>query len=169
MPISLHDACIPPLVHGLRVLAALLDKAAAHAGAGAEALVAARLAPDMLPLSGQVQRASDTAKFAAARLTATPAPAFADDEESLDDLQARIAKTIAFLEDVPEAGFEGAEGRSITFGPASAPRQMAGTDYLLRFVLPNFHFHLATAYGILRHAGVPVGKRDYLDPAPPAA
>ena len=117
----------------------------------------------MLTLGGQVQRASDTAKFAAARLTGTDGPGFSDDETTIEALKARCAKTIAYLESVPQEAFEGAEQRSITFG-GQTKTTLPGEAYLLGFVLPNFFFHVTTAYDILRHSGVPVGKRDYLGP-----
>jgi hypothetical protein len=167
MPLSMHQATIPALQRGLGVLSSLLDKGAAFAaetGLDPAMLAQARLAPDMLTLTGQVQRASDTAKFAAERLAGFPSPRFPDEEASLDDLQARIQATTNFLQSVPPAQFEGSEARNIVFGPPNSPMTLPGAEYLLGFALPNFYFHVTTAYGILRHLGVPVGKRDFLGP-----
>ncbi|MCR0985759.1 DUF1993 domain-containing protein [Roseomonas populi] len=167
MPLSMYQASVPVFLRGLGVLSALLDKGAAHAvGTGMDpaALVGARLAPDMLTLAGQVQRASDTSKFAAARLAGLAAPAFADEEASFDELQQRIQATVAFLQSVPAEGFEGSEERAVTYGPRSSPTTLPGAEYLLGFALPNFYFHVTTAYDILRHLGAPIGKRDYLGP-----
>lgn len=167
MPISMFDASVPVFTRGLTVLSGLLDKGARYAaeqGIAEADLVGGRLAPDMLTLAGQVQRASDSAKFGAARLTGTEAPAFADDETTIAALRERCAKTIAYLGQVQRDGFDGSETRSVTFGSKDAPWTMVGDAYLLSFALPNFYFHVTTAYDILRHKGVPIGKRDYLDP-----
>jgi uncharacterized protein len=169
--LSIHDLCVPVLVRGLSVLSTLLDKGEAHARASGREpadLVEARLAPDMLTLAGQVQRASDTAKFAVARLAAVDAPPFADEETRFDQLRERCARTIAFLRSVEAGAFAGSESRPITFGGANKVT-LAGDRYLLQFALPNFFFHVTTAYDILRHEGVPVGKRDYLGPYEGAA
>ncbi len=165
MSISPYSASIPAFQHGFAVLAKLLDKAEAYAeekNFKPQVLVDARLAPDMLSLAGQVQRLSDTAKGAAARLTATEAPAFADDEVTLADLRARIEKTAAYLASVPEAAFEGVEERTVVLKTRHREVSFTGQDYLLTHALPNFYFHLTTAYAILRHNGVPVGKLDFL-------
>lgn len=125
-------------------------------------LVSARLAPDMLPFSGQVQRASDTSKATITRLTDVKAPSFPDDEVSFADLKARIAKTVAFLEGLDTSVLDDSESREVTlsFGPHKA--LLGGQDYMLQFALPNFFFHVTTAHDILRHNGVPIGKLDYL-------
>lgn len=164
MPIAMYDATVPVLVRGLTVLSDLLDKGERHAGDAAADLAGARLAPDMLTLAGQVQRASDTAKFAAARLTGGEAPPFADDETTLHALRDRCARTIAFLRGVEPGAFAASETRIVTFGGGASKWTLPGETYLLAFALPNFFFHVATAYDILRHAGVPIGKRDYLGP-----
>ncbi|MGD9846834.1 MAG: DUF1993 family protein [Variibacter sp.] len=158
--LSLYQMSIPLLVRGLRNLSGILKKGAAHAGG--EALVEARLAPDMLTLAGQVQRASDTAKGAAARLAGIDNPAMADEEKTFADLEARIARTIAFLESVTPAQIDGGEGRAIVLKAGKQEFKFTGVDYLATFVLPNFYFHVTTAYDILRHKGVPLGKTDYL-------
>ena len=165
MPISPYSASIPVFQHGFAVLAKLLDKAEAYAeekNFKPQVLVDARLAPDMLSLAGQIQRLSDTAKGAAARLTGTEAPAFADEEVTLTDLRARIEKTVAYLASVPEAAFEGAEDRTVVLKTRHREVSFTGQDSLLTHALPNFYFHLTTAYAILRHNGVPVGKLDFL-------
>ena len=170
MSVSIQHVAVTSITRGLKNTAALLDKAKAHAeaaGANPDDYVAARLFEDMLPLSGQIQRVSDTAKGAVARLTGVDAPAMADDETSFADLQARIAKTLAFVESVPAASFDGAAEREVTVpaGP-SMTLGFTGLDYLLEFVIPNFNFHVVTAYDILRHKGVPLGKRDFLGIGP---
>lgn len=165
MPLSLYDASIPVFQRALRNLDAILTKAEEHAAANGidlAELAAARLAPDMFPLTGQIQSASDSAKFAAARLTGTTGPSFADTETTFGELHARIAKTLDYLASVDPAGFEGAETREIVQKSRRGERHFVGTSYLLTFALPNFFFHVATAYDILRHKGVPVGKSDYL-------
>ena len=167
MSLSIHDASVPVLTRGLTILSALLDKGEAHAretGVMPSSYVEARLAPDMLTLAGQVQRASDTAKFAAARLTGTEAPPFSDDEATFDQLRERCARTIAYLNSVPRAAFEGSETRDVSFGGGANRATLPGDRYLLQFALPNFFFHVTTAYDILRNKGVPLGKRDFLGP-----
>lgn len=168
MTLSLHQATVPVFVRGLGILGGLLRKGEPHAAAAGNdpsALINARLAPDMLTLAGQVQRASDTAKFAASRLSDTQPPAFADEETNFGELQTRIALTVSFLEQFTEAQFAGAETRAITIGSGDATRHFTGDSYVLTFALPNFFFHVTTAYDILRHNGVPIGKRDYLWPS----
>ena len=165
MPVSMFDASVPVFVRGLTVLSDLLDKGERHAGPAAAELLGARLAPDMLTLAGQVQRASDSAKFGAARLTGTEAPSFADDETTFAALRGRCERTVAYLRGFAPDAFSGGETRSVTFGGAANRRTLPGEAYLLSFALPNFYFHVATAYGILRQAGVPIGKRDYLGPS----
>ena len=165
MSISAYEISIPALQRGFAVLGKLLDKAEAFADEKKikpEILVNARLAPDMLSLAGQIQRLSDTAKGAAARLTGTEAPSFADDEVTLADLRARIQKTVDYLASVPEAAFEGADERTVTLKTRGGELSSSGKEYILTFVLPNFYFHLTTAYAILRHNGVAVGKLDFL-------
>ena len=166
--LSIYQATIPVFVRGLGILSGLLRKGEAHAtatGCDPGSLVAARLAPDMLPLAGQVQRASDTAKFGASRLTGAEAPSFPDEESTLAELQDRIARTVGFLERFTETQFAGAEARTITIGSGDSTRHFTGDSYVLTFALPNFFFHVTTGYDILRHNGVPIGKRDYLWPA----
>ncbi|AOF91629.1 DUF1993 domain-containing protein [Sinorhizobium sp. RAC02] len=165
MSISPYELSIPTFQRGFAVLSKLLDKAEAFAEEKKikpEILVNARLSPDMLSLAGQIQRLSDTAKGAASRLTATEAPSFPDDETTLADLRARIDKTTTYLTSVPETAYEGAAERSVVLKTRGQEVHFTGKDYLLTFALPNFYFHLTTAYAILRHNGVPVGKLDFL-------
>lgn len=165
MPLSMYQISVPVFIRGFSILSALIAKAEAYAQEkkiDPSVLVSARLAPDMLPLAGQIQRASDTAKATIARLTDVKAPSFPDDEVSFADLKARIAKTVAFLESLDTSVLDDSEGREVTlsFGPHKA--HLAGHEYMLQFALPNFFFHVTTAHDILRHNGVPIGKLDYL-------
>ncbi|MCV3738094.1 DUF1993 domain-containing protein [Rhizobium sp. TRM96647] len=167
MSVSLYRLSVPVFVRGLKVLSALLEKAEAHAadnGIDPEVLVNSRLAPDMLPLSGQIQRVSDTAKNALGRLSGKSAPSFPDTETTMAELKARIEKTIAYLESVPESDLAGSETREVKLNVGNLGVTFTGTDYLLEFALPNFFFHVTTAYDILRHDGIEIGKRDYLGP-----
>jgi len=166
MAISMYQLTVPAFVRGLTVLADLLKKAEAHVeqhGSVPDALISARLADDMLPLSAQVQRASDTSKMSVERLTGVAAPKFEDNETSFDQLQQRIANTIAYLQSVNAAQFDGSETRTVKLGFGGFP-DFTGQSYLLTFALPNFYFHIATAHDILRNQGIAVGKRDYLGP-----
>ena len=166
---TLYDISVPVFDALLGNLSALLDKAAAHAAAksfDSAILVQARLAPDMFPLVRQVQIACDAAKFGVARLTGADAPAFADDEASIEQLKARIEKTRAFIGSVPRERFDGAETRRVEVPTRAQTYAFAGRDFLLRWAMPNFYFHLVTTYDILRHNGVELGKRDYLGAVP---
>jgi hypothetical protein len=160
MSVFMYQASVLPLSRGLDILSTILKKIDAHPDA--QSLVDARLAPDMMTLAGQVQRASDTSKGCAARLAGIEPPSFADNEKSLADLQARIAKTIDFLNSVKREQFEGSEARIITFKGGTHTFNFTGQSYLFEFVLPNFYFHVTTAYAILRHQGISLGKLDYL-------
>jgi uncharacterized protein len=165
MTLSMYRASISVFLPGLDVLSVLLDRAVVHAAArgfDVGILVGARLAPDMLPFAGQIQRASDTAKFAAGRLTDLPSPRFADTEVTFDELRQRIDATADYLKTFRAEQFHGSDERQISYNAGGAPRQSSGQDYLLNFALPNFYFHVATAHDILRHNGVPIGKREYL-------
>lgn len=167
MSLSIYQASVPVFIRGLSVLATLLEKGAAHAAANGidpAELVNARLAPDMYPLSGQVQRASDASKFATQRLSQVESPKFPDEETTFEQLQKRVADTIAYLRSVPAEALEGAEGRKVTLSFGEFKPEFQGDAYLLTFALPNFYFHVTTAYDILRHAGVPIGKLDFLGP-----
>jgi hypothetical protein len=172
MSVSTYSLSIPVFLRGLNILSALLEKGKAHATDKAiplDSLFNARLAPDMLPLSGQIQRVSDTSKNAVGRTTAIAAPSFPDNEQTYEELEERVRKTIAFLETVkPEDMAESGE-RDVTIKVGKLEHTFAGNDYLLTFAIPNFFFHLTTAYDILRNQGVPVGKIDYLGPYKAAA
>lgn len=162
---TIHRASIPVFLRALRILDTLLDKAQAYEtekGLAPDSLVAARLADDMLPLSGQIQRASDASKLAGARLTGLQAPPFEDVETTFAQLHARIANTIAFLETIDPAALDGAADREVIVRGGKTERTFRGEDYLFGFAIPNFFFHVTTAYAILRHEGVQIGKLDYL-------
>jgi hypothetical protein len=161
----MYDASIPVLVKILASLSKILDKAASFAELkkiDPTVLVNARLAPDMFPLCRQIQIASDTAKGCAARLSGMDVPVFPDDETTLAALQARIEKTITFMQSVKPADINHTEDRDITLKMGSRHLELKGQAYLLYFVLPNFYFHVTTAYAILRHNGVEIGKTDFL-------
>ncbi|MDO8788410.1 MAG: DUF1993 domain-containing protein [Sulfuritalea sp.] len=165
MTISMYQASAPRLANMLRNLDAILAKAQAHATAkkiDPAVLLAARLFPDMLPLVKQVQIATDHAKGCVARLAGVEVPKFEDTEQSFEELQARIAKTIAFVESFSAAQIDGSEERDISLTAGGQERNFKGLTYLLGYALPNFYFHLVTAYDILRHNGVEIGKRDYI-------
>ncbi len=163
--LSMYQISVPVFVRGLGVLAGYLEKAEAYAKANSidpAEMVNAKLAPDMLSLAGQVQRASDTSKNAIGRLSAIEVPRFEDNEVTFAELQARIAKTIGFLDGVRLEDLEGSETRSVTLSFGKFKTTLQGDAYLLTFTLPNFFFHITTAHDILRHKGVPIGKIDYL-------
>ncbi|HWG30225.1 MAG TPA: DUF1993 domain-containing protein [Steroidobacteraceae bacterium] len=167
---SMSSASIPVFEVGLNALAALLDKAAAYAETkriDPAVLLNARLFPDMFALTRQVQVVCDQAKNGGARLAGIDPPKYEDTEATLPELKARIAKTLAFVKTLDGGSIDAAASREVTFplGPKNTGR-MKGADYLNFFVLPNFHFHLATAYGILRHSGVEIGKLDFLGAIP---
>lgn len=165
MSLSMYQASIPVLIRGLNNLSAILGKAAAHAEAkniSPEVFINARLAPDMFPLVRQVQSVSDGAKGCAARLAGVEVPSYADTETSFPELQERIAKTVTFLKSISPEQIDGSEERPVTLKVRGKEIHFTGQTYLLGFVLPNFYFHLTTAYGILRHNGVEIGKMDYL-------
>lgn len=164
MSLTMYQASIPVFVRMLGNLSAILDKAAAHAEAkkiDPAIFVNARLAPDMYPLSRQVQIATDIVKGCAARLAGIEVPRYEDNETTFAELQARIAKTKEFLQSVSASQIDGSEDRQITLKFGSRELGFLGQAYLLDFVLPNFHFHLTTTYAILRHNGVEIGKKDY--------
>lgn len=161
----MFDASVPVLIHFLKALSANLTKAEAHCAArkiDPQALLLARLYPDMFPLTRQVQLATDFAKGMGARLAGIAVPSYADDETTFEDLQGRVAKTVAFLETLQPPQFADAANRQITLKAAGRELQFKGADYLAKFGLPNFYFHLATAYGLLRHNGVELGKMDFM-------
>jgi uncharacterized protein len=166
MSLSMYSASVPVFQHMLRNLAHILDKAAAHAQARKiepTALTTFRLAPDMLPFTRQILIACDAAKNGTMRISGVEAPKFDDKEATFEELKGRIQKTIDYLGTVPAAAMDGKEDTDITFpvGPENK-RTMKAQAYLTTWVLPNFFFHITTAYAILRHNGVDLGKTDYL-------
>lgn len=162
---SMYEFLVPTANRMLGNLSTLLDKAAAHAEAkkfDPANLLTARLAPDMYPLTRQVQIACDSAKGAAARLSGSEPPSHPDVEATIAELKARIAKTLDFVNSIDPAAFNGSEDRPITLKTPSRELHFSGLDYLRGFVLPNFYFHVTTAYALLRHNGVEIGKFDFL-------
>lgn len=167
MSLSMYRASVPAFVQILTALSLILDKAAAHCAAkkiDPAVLVNARLFPDMLPLSKQVQIACDFAKNTLARLSGIETVKFADDEKTLDELKARIAKTLELVKAAKPETIDGNEDRDITLPIGGQPMTFKGEMYLVNVALPNFYFHATTAYDILRHNGVEIGKRDFLGP-----
>jgi uncharacterized protein len=167
MSLTMYRASIPVFIRGLEVCSDLLKKGAAFAdekGLSHADVINARLAPDMLPLVAQIQRASDTAKLSAARLADVEAPRFDDNEDSFDALHERIAKTIAFLTSIDKGALAGCDARTVTLKFPDFTPSFTGADYLFMFGLPNFYFHVVTTHDILRHLGAPLGKRDFLGP-----
>jgi uncharacterized protein len=165
MSLSMHSTSVPVFVRALGNLSGWLDKAEASARArnfDPAVLLGVRLAPDMLPLARQVQIACDTAKFAVARLAGVEAPKFDDTEATLDELRERVRETVAFVQSVPAARVDGSEEREITVPRRAGPLLLQGETYLKNYALPNFFFHVTTAYALLRHNGVELGKSDYL-------
>ncbi len=169
MSLSIHQASVPALLQVLGSLSALIDKAAAHCEArkiDPSVIINYRLAPDMFAFARQIQIATDQAKGISARLAGVEIPKYADDETSFDALKARLAKVSDFVKSLPAAQFEGAEARAIIMKVGGHELNFTGATYLFGFGLPNFYFHAATAYDILRHAGVEIGKRDFLGAVP---
>jgi len=166
MPISMYSASAPTFVRMLGNLQNWLDKAQAHAEVrkfDPNNFVGLRLAPDMLPFNRQVQIASDGAKACMARLAGTEMPKWDDNEATLAELRARAQKTIDYVDSFSAAQIDGSEAREITVPRRSGePLKFDGETYLKHFVLPNFYFHVTTAYALLRHGGVEIGKTDYL-------
>lgn len=165
MTISMYDASVPGLKHMLNSLSAILRKAAEHAVSrkiDPSVFINARLFPDMFSLSKQVQIATDQAKGCAARLAGVDIPKFEDKEATFDELQARIAKTIAFLDGFKAQQIDGSEERDIVLQLHETKLEFKGREYLINWVLPNFYFHITTAYNILRHNGIEIGKKDFL-------
>jgi len=165
MTISMYQAAIPVMLRSLTNLRNILSKAEDYAAAKhiePSVLLNARLYPDMLPLSRQVQIATDMAKGGAARLAAAAVPKYADDETTFAELVARIDKTMALLNSFSAAQIDGAEERDISVPMRDHSLTFKGLAYLLDFVLPNLYFHVTTAFAILRHNGVEIGKKDFL-------
>ncbi len=163
--LAMFDAAILPLLHTLKSLSHIIKKGEEYADAKKiehAVLLNARLFPDMYPLIRQVQIATDMSKGAAARLAGVEVPKFEDDETTFEQLQARIAKTIAFIETITPAQLTDAATREVTINVRKIELKFSGQDYLLKWVMPNVYFHVTTAYNILRHNGVELGKPDFL-------
>ena len=169
MSLSMYQASIPVFVKQLSNLSGILKKAEEHALAKKiepEVFINARLAPDMFPLSRQIQIATDGVKGCAARLAGVEVPSYPDTEKTFPELQARIAKTIEFAKSFTASQIDGTEERKVTLKMKDKEANFLGQSYLLNFVLPNLYFHITTAYAILRHNGVDIGKRDYIGKLP---
>lgn len=165
MTISMYQASVPVFIRMLGNLNAIVAKAAAHAQEkkiDETAFLAARLFPDMLAFTRQVQIATDFARGTAARLAGGEPPSYEDKEQTFADLTARIDRTVAYLKTITPAQVDGSEGREIVRPIRGEPKKFTGIDYLLQYALPNFYFHTTTAYGILRHNGIALGKGDFI-------
>jgi len=167
MAISLYQASVPAFIRALNNLAAIIEKGAAHAQARKiddAVLLSSRLYPDMFPLVRQVQIATDTARSGAGRLASAEFPAYEDKEATFQELAVRIRNTVAYLESLRPAQIDGGEDKTISWQTRSSTKSMQALPYLMNHLLPNIHFHVTTAYGILRHNGVEIGKKDFLGP-----
>ncbi|GAA0307164.1 DUF1993 domain-containing protein [Sphingomonas oligophenolica] len=165
MTTALYDLTVPVFLRGFHAMSGFLAKGeafAAEKGLDPAELLNARLIEDMAPLTGQVQRASDSAKFTVVRIGGIENVAMPDEEASFADLQARIARTVAFLNAAPREAIDGKEDAPVTLTTPRGSFDFTGRSYVLNFVLPNFYFHMTTAYALLRHKGVPIGKMDFL-------
>jgi hypothetical protein len=170
MSLTMYSASVPVFVRMLDNVGSWLDKAETHAAAkkfDPSVYLAARLAPDMLPFTKQIQIACDAAKFCVARLTGTESPKFEDNETSIAELRERVARTIAYVRSVPAEQIDGTDARDISVPRRDGSMTMKGEDYLRHFVLPNFYFHVTMTYALLRHCGVELGKGDFLGGLPP--
>jgi hypothetical protein len=161
----MYSASAPVFKQILNSLATILDKAEAHAAEkkiDPPALLQARLFPDMLPFTRQIQIAADFAKGASARLAGVDVPKYEDTEQSFAELKARIAKTVEFIDSLPQDGIEASAQRDITTGSGEKTKQWKGQVYLMHYAMPHFFFHATTAYDILRHNGLDIGKKDFI-------
>lgn len=168
MTISMYQASVPAFIRALNNLAAILEKGAAHAQGrkiDEAVLLNSRLFPDMFPLVRQVQIATDTARSGAGRLAGTEFPSYEDKEATFQDLVLRIRNSVAYLQSLKPAQIDGGENKAISWQTRSSTKSMQALPYLLFHLLPNLHFHVTTAYAILRHNGVELGKMDYLGPS----
>jgi uncharacterized protein len=165
MSLSMYQASVPVFVRMLGNLSEILTKAAAYAEAKKiepSVLFGSRLAPDMLPLSFQIRSVSESAKVCTARLAGMDPPSFSDNETTFAEFQERITKTIEFVKSVKPEQIDGSEERDITVKTRTRNLEFKGQAFMLGFALPNFYFHLTTAYAILRHNGLDIGKADFL-------
>lgn len=167
MTISMYQASVPAFARALNNLGAILEKGAAHAQAhkiDEAVLLGSRLFPDMLPLTRQVQLASDSAKSGAGRLAGAEFPAFEDKEATFPELVQRIRNTVTYLQTLRPEQIDGSEEKTVSWQSRNSTKSMQGLPYLMYHVLPNVHFHVTTAYAILRHNGIDIGKKDFLGP-----
>lgn len=165
MSFTMYQAAVPGILQSLKALSSILDKAEADAAArkvDPSVFLNYRLAPDMFPLTRQIQLVTDFAKGTMARLAGKEIPKYEDTEKDIGELKARIAKVTAFVQSFKPSDLDGSETREITFPVGGQPMTFKGADYLATFALPNFYFHMTAAYAILRHCGVNIGKRDFL-------
>ena len=165
MPTGLYDLSVPPFARGLRALSGILDKARDHARAldvDPESYLALRIIDDMHPFARQVELVCDGPRLAIGRLSGIEAPSFDDPTQTLDALQARIHATLAYLDGIPREAVDGQEAKAIVLAFPGGEMRFEGQAYLTGFAVPNFYFHLTTAYALLRGQGVPLGKRDYM-------
>ena len=169
MAMSMYQASVPALTHTLGNLRSILKKAAAHVEAkklDPSTLINFRLFPDMFPLSRQVQIATDMSKSCVARLAGVEPPKWEDNEKTFDELIARIDKAIDYMKGFKPAQIDGSESRDVVLKSPRGEMKFKGEPFLAHFILPNFYFHATTAYNILRHNGVDLGKMDFIGPAP---
>lgn len=165
MAAELYDLTVPVFTKGLKALSGVLAKARAHAaetGVDPDSWLSLRLIDDMRPLSGQLQMVTDSPKLCLVRLSGVEAPVFADDETTLAQLEARIQATLDYLASIPREAVDGQEDKDVVLKFPGGEMPFKGLQYVLGFAQPNFYFHLTTAYALLRQAGVPLGKRDYM-------
>jgi uncharacterized protein len=163
----MYQASVPAFIRSLDNLAAILEKGAAYAQArkiDEAVLLGSRLFPDMFPLARQVQLASDTAKSGAGRLAGAEFPAYEDKEATFQELVQRLRNTVAYLKTLDPAKIDGSEDRTVSWQSRISTKSMQGLPYLMNHLLPNVHFHVTTAYAILRHNGLEIGKKDFLGP-----
>jgi len=166
---SLYQAAIPVFETGINALSAILDKASAFATAkkiDPAVLLHTRLEPDMFDFTRQVQAVTDQARRGAARLAGAEPPSYEDNETTIEQLKARLAKTVAYLKTLDAKQVDAAADREITFPLGNMTGRMKGSEYLHHFLLPNYYFHLTAAYAILRHCGIDIGKRDFIGTIP---
>ncbi|WP_342119610.1 DUF1993 domain-containing protein [Pseudoduganella sp. OTU4001] len=165
MSFSMYSASIPVFRQILGSLLSILDKADAYVEEkklDPNALLQFRLFPDMLPFTRQIQIAADFAKGAGARLAGADVPSYEDTEKTIGELKLRIQRTLTFLDSLPREAIEGSETRSVTTGSGEKTKQWVGQEYLVHYALPHFYFHATTAYNILRHNGLEIGKKDFI-------
>jgi len=169
MPLLMSQVSLPRFEISLNALSDILDKAAAFAAAkkiDPSVLLHTRLSPNMFDLARQVQVAADNAKNGSARLAGVEPPRYEDNETTIDQLKARLARTVAYLKTLDHKAIDSSAEREITFPLGARTGHMNGADYLIHFLLPNFHFHVTAAYAILRHCGVDIAKNDYFGAIP---